>query len=414
VRALVRRRGHGRGGIESLVLIAGAVMVGYNGFLLFSYLAVFQGWEAERAASYWRYNTHVGLIGVAVAVFAAAWAYSTVQSRRSLPAKYRLGWWLSPLATMALLTVALVAPTMAAATSADAVNRSLIDRDTLIADARVLGHTYERDGQTWVGNQTPEVEFDSRGVKRGAELFCQQSRLYGPTLVTVAMKYIPPTKRDAMQTQFADALAACARGELEWESLATEVWYQLLGFAASYDIGPYSVPTPHHAILVVLSLELALLGTVIVTIAELSSWRRLGRIALGLIVVYYIFQTIAPVAFAVREALFETVIRVTLMCAGAAMAGWSIAIVSGRLRHRSAFRDHLLNTLLAAPAFAAAMANSASGHPLSFFHHGWVMSTLPLPADEHLEGGFLIALGFLAVTPLLHVFVEHYRTFRET
>jgi hypothetical protein len=72
LRALVRPRGQGRGGLENLAIIAAVVMVGYNLFLFATYLAVFKPWEAEQATSYWRYNTHVGLIGMAVAVFGGA------------------------------------------------------------------------------------------------------------------------------------------------------------------------------------------------------------------------------------------------------------------------------------------------------------------------------------------------------
>jgi hypothetical protein len=72
LRALVRPRRQGRGGFDSLAIIAAGVMVGYNAFLFATYLAVFPTWEAERAASYWRYNTHVGLIGMAAAVQGAA------------------------------------------------------------------------------------------------------------------------------------------------------------------------------------------------------------------------------------------------------------------------------------------------------------------------------------------------------
>ena len=72
IRALVRPRGQGRGGVENLAIIAAVIMVGYNLFLLATYLAVFKPWEAEQATSYWRYNTHVGLIGMAVAVFVGA------------------------------------------------------------------------------------------------------------------------------------------------------------------------------------------------------------------------------------------------------------------------------------------------------------------------------------------------------
>jgi len=72
LRALVRPRGQGRGGAESLALIAAAVMVGHNLFLLLTYLAVFPEGEAAHAASFWRYNTHVGLIGMAAAVLGGA------------------------------------------------------------------------------------------------------------------------------------------------------------------------------------------------------------------------------------------------------------------------------------------------------------------------------------------------------
>lgn len=351
---------------------------------------------------------------VATSVFATAWVHSTVQSRRCLPVKYRLGWWLSPLTTMMLLAVALAAPTLVAALAAEAVNRTCIDRTTLIADARVLGHAYEEDGRTWVGD--PPGRWSELGPvdnNRETRWFCRQATRHGQQLVTVAMKYLSPADQTRLRTPFADALAACARNEFAWDPLVTRVWFQLRPFAAAYDMSPYLVAAPRQAILIVLSLELALLGTVIATIAELSSWRRLGRVALGLVVMYYIFQTIAPAVLVERQAMFQTVIRVTLWCAGPALAGWSIAIAAGRLRRRSTLRDYLVNSLLAAPAFAAAMANSGSGDSLSFLERGWAASTLPLPADEPLQGGFLIALGFLAVTPLLHVFVEYYRTFRE-
>jgi hypothetical protein len=72
LRALVRPPGQGRGGVESLALIAAAVMVGYNLFLLVTYLAVFPEGEAVHVASFWRYNTHVGLIGMAAAVLGGA------------------------------------------------------------------------------------------------------------------------------------------------------------------------------------------------------------------------------------------------------------------------------------------------------------------------------------------------------
>ena len=66
VRGLIRMKTP----FDRLAVIAGGVMLGYNAFLLFSYVAAFGKYEALRAASMWRYNMHVGMIGVA---FAAYW-----------------------------------------------------------------------------------------------------------------------------------------------------------------------------------------------------------------------------------------------------------------------------------------------------------------------------------------------------
>jgi hypothetical protein len=348
---------------------------------------------------------------VAASLASATWVYATVQSRRSLPAKYKLGWWLSPPTTMALLAVALVLPVLAAALSADAANRSIVDRNTLIADAEVLGEAYEQDGRIWIGVRR-ELAFDSRGKTQDTERFCQQARTYGLTLVAVAMKYISPRERAAMQVEYAAAFAACEQADLQWESAVTSVGFGLQPFAAAYNLSAYHISAPQQALLVVLSLELAMLGTAVTMIAQLLGWRRLGRIALGLLVLYYALQTIAPVALVDRQTLFETVVHITLWGATLAQVGWAIAVVSGRLRRRSTLRDHILCVVLAAPGFAAAVANSASGYSLEFFNRGWLMATFPLPEDQHLQAGYLIALSFLAITPLLHLFFEHYRTFR--
>ena len=89
LRALVRPRGQGRGGPESLALIAAAVMVGYNLFLFVTYLAVFPAGEATAAASYWRYNTHVGLIGMAAAVLGGALLWRRFVAGRLVPVARR-------------------------------------------------------------------------------------------------------------------------------------------------------------------------------------------------------------------------------------------------------------------------------------------------------------------------------------
>ncbi|CCQ72833.1 hypothetical protein [Magnetospira sp. QH-2] len=64
-----------RDAFHSLAMIAGLVFLGYNLFLITAYIAVFGGGEAERAASYWRYNTHLGGLMWAAAVYGLALLY---------------------------------------------------------------------------------------------------------------------------------------------------------------------------------------------------------------------------------------------------------------------------------------------------------------------------------------------------
>jgi hypothetical protein len=66
---------HPRTAFHRLTLITATMFLSYNGFLLMSYLGAFSEGEALRAASYWRYNTHLGgvcLVFVAC-VIAHAW-----------------------------------------------------------------------------------------------------------------------------------------------------------------------------------------------------------------------------------------------------------------------------------------------------------------------------------------------------
>ena len=58
--------------LDRLAVIAGGVMLGYNAFLLFSYVAAFGRGEGLRAASMWRYNMHLGMIGISFAVYGAS------------------------------------------------------------------------------------------------------------------------------------------------------------------------------------------------------------------------------------------------------------------------------------------------------------------------------------------------------
>ena len=87
LRGLVRYRAP----FDGLAIIAGGVFVGYNAFLLFAYLAIFGGWESEHAASYWRYNMHVGPLGGAAAVYGLAILWRTRAAGRP-----GIGWaWLA-------------------------------------------------------------------------------------------------------------------------------------------------------------------------------------------------------------------------------------------------------------------------------------------------------------------------------
>ena len=65
VRGLIRFRTP----LDRLAIIAGAVFIGYNAFLLFAYVSTFGKMDALRVASLWRYNMHLGLLGVAFAAY---------------------------------------------------------------------------------------------------------------------------------------------------------------------------------------------------------------------------------------------------------------------------------------------------------------------------------------------------------
>jgi hypothetical protein len=68
VRGLIRPRTP----FDRLAIIVGVTFLLYNLFLLFTYIASFGDNDAMRAASYWRYNTHLGGICVVFAAYAVA------------------------------------------------------------------------------------------------------------------------------------------------------------------------------------------------------------------------------------------------------------------------------------------------------------------------------------------------------
>ena len=65
VRAMIRFRTH----FDRMAIIVGAVFIGYNAFLLFAYVSTFGQADALRVASLWRYNMHLGALGVAFAAY---------------------------------------------------------------------------------------------------------------------------------------------------------------------------------------------------------------------------------------------------------------------------------------------------------------------------------------------------------
>lgn len=54
-----------------LIQLFAACFVGYNLFLLFVYIAILGGYESANAASFWRYNTHLGIAEMLVAALLA-------------------------------------------------------------------------------------------------------------------------------------------------------------------------------------------------------------------------------------------------------------------------------------------------------------------------------------------------------
>jgi hypothetical protein len=68
IRGLVRFRTP----FDRLAVIAGALFLGYNAFLLFAYVTTFSKFDAIRVASLWRYNMHLGSIAVAFAAYGLA------------------------------------------------------------------------------------------------------------------------------------------------------------------------------------------------------------------------------------------------------------------------------------------------------------------------------------------------------
>ena len=84
VAALARRP---RNPFDRLAILTAVAFVLYQAFLLFAYVAAFGEYDARRAASYWRYNTHLGGVAVTFAAYGLAvlWRrHLTLRLRRNL------------------------------------------------------------------------------------------------------------------------------------------------------------------------------------------------------------------------------------------------------------------------------------------------------------------------------------------
>lgn len=97
--ALIRRP---RDAFDRLAILTAVAFVLYQAFLLFAYVAAFDEYDARRAASYWRYNTHLGGVAVAFGAYGLALLW-----RRHLTLRLRrdLNW--IPVVLIVLMPVAL-------------------------------------------------------------------------------------------------------------------------------------------------------------------------------------------------------------------------------------------------------------------------------------------------------------------
>ncbi len=74
-----------RTAFDRLAILTGTMFVAYNFFLLFTYVSAFGNVDGLRAASYWRYNTHLGGLSLLFAAYAIALMWRRFVSR-SAPA----------------------------------------------------------------------------------------------------------------------------------------------------------------------------------------------------------------------------------------------------------------------------------------------------------------------------------------
>mgnify|MGYP007046928193 CR=1 FL=1 len=72
---------------DRLALIAGTIFFGHNAFLFVAYLSSFGKFDALRAASYWRYNMQLGMVGVAFTTYGLSILWQKYIEGRHSPKK---------------------------------------------------------------------------------------------------------------------------------------------------------------------------------------------------------------------------------------------------------------------------------------------------------------------------------------
>lgn len=108
--------------LDRFAALAAMIFLGYNAFLLFAYVATFGEKDALRAASYWRYNMHLGALLVAFAGYGLALLWRTRFQHRFRPSRF--GW---------LAVVLIVAAPFVF------VKKLRFDREPMTAHFRVVG-----------------------------------------------------------------------------------------------------------------------------------------------------------------------------------------------------------------------------------------------------------------------------------
>ncbi|MBC8268845.1 MAG: hypothetical protein H8E36_08860 [Rhodospirillaceae bacterium] len=84
IRAMVKYRTP----FDRFAIIAGAVFLGHNAFLFVAYLSSFGQYDALRAASYWRYNMQLGMIGVVFTTYGLGILWQKHIEGRAWPKRY--------------------------------------------------------------------------------------------------------------------------------------------------------------------------------------------------------------------------------------------------------------------------------------------------------------------------------------